>query len=115
MNYAVIENGIVTNVYVADAPLNEADVFVTNQGIGWFYSNGTFTAPTPPASTPITLKYQAQVALAKSDITILRYYSASVAVPSTWQAYRVALRAIVNGTDTTSTELPSIPLYMAGT
>ena len=109
-NYAVIENGIVTNVYVAEAPLNEADILVTNQGIGWTYANGEFTAP---VVTPviIPLSVLAQTALTKTDITVLRCYSAGVAVPADIQAYRVALRAIVNGRDTTSTVLPTEPTY----
>lgn len=58
---------------------------------------------------------QAQAALDKSDITILRCYSANVTVPSAWEIYRAALRIIVNGTDTTSTSLPIAPSYPSGT
>lgn len=57
----------------------------------------------------------AQVALDKSDITVLRCYSAGVAVPSAWQTYRAALRAIVNGQNTSGNPLPSIPSYPPGT
>ena len=57
----------------------------------------------------------AQEALNKSDTTVIRCYSAGVAVPATWQTYRASLRAIVNGTDTTSTALPATPTYPSGT
>ena len=114
-NYAVIENGVVTNVYVADAPLTEADVLVTHEGIGWSYANGEFTAPVV-VPTVIPLKLQAQTALTKTDTTVLRCYSAGVAVPADIQAYRVALRAIATGKDTTSTVLPTEPTdYPKGT
>jgi hypothetical protein len=57
----------------------------------------------------------AQAALDRSDTTIVRCASASVAVPAAWQTYRSALRAIVNGSDTTSTQLPATPAYPSGT
>ena len=108
-NYAVIENNLVTNVYVAEAPLDPNDVLVTNQGIGWSYVNGEFIAPPAPIPTPIPLPAQAQSVLTKTDTTVLRCYSAGVAVPADIQAYRVALRAIATGKDTTSTVLPTEP------
>ena len=62
-----------------------------------------------------TLKIQAQAALDKSDVTMIRCIENGVAVPSAWTTYRHALRALVNGGDTTSTALPAIPAYPAGT
>ena len=61
-----------------------------------------------------SLVSSAQAALTKSDITVVRCYSAGVAVPAANQTYRNALRAIVNGTDTTSTVLPSEPTMPVG-
>ena len=61
------------------------------------------------------LPRQAQSALAKADIVVIRCYSAGMSVPSAWNVYRDALRAIVNGTDTTSTTLPVTPPYPSGT
>lgn len=69
----------------------------------------TDLAPLPP------LKIQAGKALVKSDVVVLRCYSAGVSVPTTWQTYRNALRAIATGADTTSTTLPTIPAYPTGT
>ena len=59
--------------------------------------------------------FSAQEALAKSDITLLRCIENNVAIPADWTAFRTALRAIVSGTDTTSTVLPATPAYPAGT
>ena len=119
MNYAIITNGIVSNVYISEYALNELDVQSDTAQIGWSYSDGVFTAPIPPSPTAqqiqAALVAAAQLALDKSDITVMRCYSAAVAVPTAWQTYREALRAIVNGSDTTSTSLPSTPTYPAGT
>lgn len=51
MNYAIIENGIVTNIIVADATFAASVGAVPAQdaGIGWSYSGGVFTAPAAPA------------------------------------------------------------------
>jgi hypothetical protein len=56
----------------------------------------------------------AQVAIERSDITVLRSVEHGIAVPSEWQAYRAELRAIISGTST-ATELPSMPDYPEGT
>lgn len=65
----------------------------------------------------IPLITEAQAALDKSDVTIVRCVSAQppVAVPTAWTTFRAALRAIVNGSDTASTTLPDTPPYVEGT
>lgn len=57
----------------------------------------------------------ASTALNKSDVTITRTLAAGQTVGSDWLDYRAALRAIVNGSDTTSQELPATPNYPEGT
>jgi hypothetical protein len=45
--YAIIENGLVTNVVVADAEIASANGWITcpDAGPGWTYADGVFTAP----------------------------------------------------------------------
>lgn len=67
----------------------------------------------PPAPNLAAL---ALTALAEDDAVAVRCVKAGVAYPADWLARDVALRAIVNGTDTTSTEIPARPSsYPAGT
>lgn len=66
-----------------------------------------------PASIPV--KQQAQIALNKSDLTMMRCVEAGITAPAAWNTYRKALRAIVTGVDITSTVLPTQPPYPAGT
>ena len=68
-----------------------------------------------PAYTALKAAKGAQAALNKSDSTVIRCVSAGIPVPQSWQTYRNALRAMANGTDTTSTSLPSMPDYPFGT
>lgn len=56
----------------------------------------------------------AKSALDASDVVAIRCFKAGVQFSGTWVTYVAALRAIVNGTDTTSTVLPVAPAYPAG-
>jgi hypothetical protein len=56
MRYAIIENGLVTNVVVADAELASQNGWVEcpTAGPGWKYDGTTFTEPDPVvASEPV--------------------------------------------------------------
>ena len=57
----------------------------------------------------------AKNALDESDMVAIRCMKAGTAFPSAWQTYTTELRAIINGSDTTSTSLPTKPAYPAGT
>ena len=64
---------------------------------------------TPPAP-PVPLATQATNALAAAaSATWANYGAMGVAVPQTWIAYQKALKAIADGTDTTSATLPAEP------
>lgn len=67
------------------------------------------------SAASIFLPPLAQTALDVSDVTALRCVKAGVAFPSDWRTYVVALRAIVNGSDTSSAELPTRPAWPEGT
>ena len=85
----------------------------------WTFDGATFAPPTAPAPTPLTaeqiLQYAAQDRLNANDKVATRCLKAGVPYPANWLAFDVALRAIANGTDTTSTTLPATPSYPAGT
>lgn len=52
--YAIIENGVVTNVVVADADIAAENGWVQcdHGGPGWTYANGVFTEPPVVAPNP---------------------------------------------------------------
>jgi len=52
--FAIIENGLVTNVVVADAEIASANGWIDcpDAGPGWTYADGVFTAPVVVEPTP---------------------------------------------------------------
>jgi hypothetical protein len=88
----------------------------------WAVSGGALVAYTPPA-VPVPLAKQALTALTDSDTTMHRISEAVALGLNTWAGadvvawvnYRRALRAIGNGTATTSTALPTKPAFPGGT
>lgn len=62
-----------------------------------------------PALVHAALVQSAQSALVYCTDVAARCTMAGIAYPSGWQTYAQALKAIVNGTDTTSTSLPAQP------
>ena len=112
MAFAQVKNGVVSAIQegVGDSTWLPCGSAVA---VGWTYANGAFS-PSVVTPTAPTLVQQAAIAISKTDTTIVRCYSAGIAVPTAWQTYRNALRAIVNGADTTSTTLPTAPAYPAG-
>ena len=73
MRYAIIENGTVVNVVVADAEIASVNGWVDCPvaGPGWTYADGVFTAPVvvepvaPPAPTKEELLAQLQALTAQ--------------------------------------------------
>jgi hypothetical protein len=51
MQFAIIENGVVTNVVVADEALESNWIETDQAGIGWLYQNGEFLPPPPVVPT----------------------------------------------------------------
>ena len=79
--------------------------------LAWIAAGNTPLPYEPdPEEARAALKTSAQVALDKSDVTLLRCYERGVSVPTEWADYRAALRAIVGGTSE-ATELPVRPEY----
>jgi hypothetical protein len=51
MRYAIIDNGVVTNVVVADSAFGDNWVAIEGGGVGWLYDGSTFTPPPTPIPT----------------------------------------------------------------
>jgi len=78
MRYAIIENGVVVNVVVADAALAAEKGWVEcpQAGPGWGYNNGAFTKPAPapepePAPAPTKEQLMAELAALTAKIQAL--------------------------------------------
>lgn len=95
---------------------DHAQVELMNQlTSGWL----DITASCPPSPSVSELQQQLQShalsALYKTDKVAFRCFKAGIPFPEDWQHYTHALRAIVNGSDTSSTSLPEQPDYPDGT
>ena len=97
MRYAIIEDGKVTNVAVADAPLTPAWIASDTAQIGDTYANGEFTPPAPD--------YDAQWAVVRADRNALLAASDWTQLPdapvdaAAWATYRQALRDLTQQSD----------------
>jgi hypothetical protein len=74
----------------------------------------------PKTVAQVQAEFQASAQAALDKVTgpsgtIMRCVVAGIAVPAAWTAYVQGLRAIANGTDKTSTALPTRPTYPSGT
>lgn len=70
-NFAVINsNGIVTNLYVSESPLEPNDVQTETGQIGWSYVSGVFSPPPPPTLSPQQIIQNAVVSALAAGITI---------------------------------------------
>ena len=75
-------------------------------------SNGGLVLYVPPAQPAqvISLKTQAETLLKSQQAYVMQNYAIyGDETPTEWLTYLKALRAIANGTDTTSTTLPTAP------
>lgn len=82
MNYAIVENGVVVNIAVADQALASNWIQSDTAAIGDLYSNGVFTKPpAPPAPVPTEVSNaQAREALIRSGIPIASVNAALAAI-----------------------------------
>lgn len=86
MKFAIIENGVVSNVVIADAPL-EANWIETEQaGPGWLYQNGEFLPPPPVVPTKAEQEANRQAAYAKEADPLFFMSQRGEATIEEWQA-----------------------------
>lgn len=77
MRYAIIENGVVVNVVVADADYAAEQGWIEcpDAGPGWTYADGVFTAPVvvepTPAPTPTKEQLMAELTALTAKIQAL--------------------------------------------
>jgi hypothetical protein len=77
MRYAIIENGLVTNVVLADAEFaaEQGWIICPDAGPGWTYADGVFTAPVvvapEPVPAPTKEQLMAQLAALSAQIQAL--------------------------------------------
>lgn len=111
--YAIIENGVVTNVVVADSALGANWVEAgENCEKGGTYSNGVFTRKERPVD-PITwddIRQKRNMLLRASDWTQIPDSPLSDEDKAVWQTYRQALRDITeNHSDPADVVWPEMP------
>ncbi len=81
MQYAIIKNGIVENVILADAEFAASigAIEAQNASIGWSWDGAQFTAPSPPAPVVPQFVTMRQAVLALLDADMLDDIEAIVA------------------------------------
>jgi len=86
MKFAVVENGIVTNMVIADAALEANWVQTDEAGMGWLYDGSTFSAP-PPYVPPKEVQEAARAAAYAKEADPLFFMSQrGEATVEEWQA-----------------------------
>lgn len=99
MRHAIIENGVVTNVVVADEVTGRANKWIPTEeaGPGWVYDGSRFTAPPPDLVAEATIvRAERDAKLVASDVYVLpdRWAAMTSDQQQAWSAYRQALRDV---------------------
>jgi len=93
MNYAIIENGAVVNIALADQPLASNWIQSDTAVIGDLYSGGLFTKPLPDTSAAAAgIRVERDSLLTASDWTQVDDAPVDKAA---WATYRQELRDII--------------------
>lgn len=108
MKYAIIENDVVINIAISDAPLAPNWIQSDTAGIGDIYNNGVFAKPLPDINAMATsIRGERDRLLSESDWT--QVLDAPVDRDA-WATYRQALRDIPQQTEfPTSIDWPVQP------
>lgn len=74
MKFAIVKNGIVTNVVVADAPLESNWIQTDTAGPNWLYDGSTFTPPPfVPPSKEVQQAARAEAYRTEADPIFFQY------------------------------------------
>jgi hypothetical protein len=95
MRYAIVEGGIVSNVVLADAPVESNWVETEEAGIGWLYDGSLFTSPAEPEPVPPTQAEQEakrQAAYVREADPTFFKWQAGEATEQEWLAKRQEIR-----------------------
>lgn len=94
-------------IAISESDWNNTSTFRLTHGRGVY--DGKILDYTPPVA-PIPLSVQATSALADARSYVMNNYAIlNLPTPNTWVTYLKALMNIADGTDTTSTSLPTAP------
>lgn len=92
MKFAIIENGVVSNVVVADAPLESNWVETTQAGPGWLYQNGEFLPPPPVVPTKAEQEALRHAAYTEEADPLYFKWQAGEGTEADWLAKRQEIR-----------------------
>lgn len=107
MRYAIVEDGKVVNVALADEPIADNWIESDTAAIGNTYENGQFAPPAPDYDAQWALvRAERNAKLAASDWTQLNDAPVD---HSAWAIYRQELRDITNQPDPFSIQWPTPP------
>ena len=92
MKFAIIEAGVVTNVVVADAPLESNWVETEQAGPGWLYQNGEFLPPPPIVPTKEEQEAKRHAAYTEEADPLFFKWQAGEGTEADWLAKRQEIR-----------------------
>jgi hypothetical protein len=92
MKFAIIENGVVSNVVVADAPLESNWVETEQAGPGWLYDGSTFSPPPPVVPTKAEQEAKRHAAYTAEADPLFFKWQAGEATEEEWLAKRQEIR-----------------------
>ena len=93
MNYAIIENGIVANVVVADEALATNWVETDQAGPGWLYQDGEFLPPPPVVPTKAEQEAKRKAAYTAEADPLFFMSQRGEATVEEWQAKVAEIKA----------------------
>jgi hypothetical protein len=92
MKFAIIENGIVANVVVADEALESNWVETDQAGPGWLYQDGEFLPPPPVVPTEAEQEAKRKAAYTAEADPLFFKWQAGEGTEADWLAKRQEIR-----------------------